>query len=410
MLKYLIAFGGVVAVIILVINTQVPFSSVVNEPSVVVATSTVVLTPETTSTEKVIVIPAPHLSSSTLKKDNVVSPVVLPPQEPPISSVVSPVVAVPVISSPPITTATSSFEIIATSSIPAILEDEERELSAKTIVGLLCVYTFTNSSLAQLYGEGNEVIYAKGSGVIVNPEGYVITARHVVDPAWYLWAYGADSAEETELYQSMKFSHCEVGTPTVSELPTVDDIRVFNPQLELPHPFPYLAELYFVPPRGEMSDREYKNIDFAILKINKPRKDCEVFNLCTLPEKFPYSPVLYKKLPPLQSEVLNFGYPVELINSSGGAFTNFFLKGAVGILDGIVEGDKAFISTPIYIRWRADDVLPGRSGSPIFLDGYVIGIEYAGLTANVTENFGVSVIGIQRVLELSGLGNLLSTE
>jgi len=30
---------------------------------------------------------------------------------------------------------------------------------------------------------------ARGSGVIVDPQGYILTAKHVVDPKWTSWAY-----------------------------------------------------------------------------------------------------------------------------------------------------------------------------------------------------------------------------
>lgn len=278
-------------------------------------------------------------------------------------------------------------------------------------MGLLCFFSSNNPALTSAFADENGKLKAKGSGVVINPKGYILTARHVIDPGWYAAVYRDSlSADEAAIYATLSFDHCEVGVPQSDTVPTAAEIRSLNPQLELQHPFPYLAEQLFVPSRGAMSAGEYKNLDFAILKISKPREDCAVWNLCALPAQFPYAPVWYGGVPPASSELLNFGYPAELINASGGAFTNFLLKGAVGNLEKVEKGDSYFADTSFALDWKADDVLPGRSGSPIFWKGNVVGVVYAGLVKDITQNLSVSVVAVQRILKESNLGGILSTE
>ncbi len=62
-------------------------------------------------------------------------------------------------------------------------------VNSKAIVHLLCVY---KPKPGKEDFTGNQEKTLRGTGVIVHPEGYILTVRHIVDPAWSLAAYPTD--------------------------------------------------------------------------------------------------------------------------------------------------------------------------------------------------------------------------
>ena len=284
-------------------------------------------------------------------------------------------------------------------------------------VGLLCHYKINDAGLraAYAYGEDSDgELLAKGSGVVVDPQGYILTAKHIVDPQWTNIAYGSSTPpDEVQLNDELTFDYCDVGVPPDQAAPSTALLQSINPSIAIPNPFPYIATIAFDPPQDEMSDLEYDNLDVAVLKITAPMKDCQTFNLCTLPPSFAYSPVLYTSAPYASSApnfLIDFGYPAESINSYGGSFTDFYLKGAVGRMTNYFDGDQYFNNVPLAFQWQANDVLPGRSGSPIYWQGYVIGIEVSGEVGNSTMDDAVAMSAIQKELAANGFGNILRTQ
>lgn len=274
-----------------------------------------------------------------------------------------------------------------------------RQITAKGIVGLLCYYSSRNPQITRAYADSEGNILSKASGVVVSPEGYILTARHLVDPAWANEVYASTTPEWERIVQTnIDFKYCEVGLPPSDTLPTVQEIKTLNSQLALVHPFPYVATIHFIPSQDGLSDLEYRQLDFAVLKISGARADCANTTSCVLPAAFPYNPMLISQVPPVRSGIVSFGYPAEAINTSGGAFTNFFLKGAVGNIEEHYGGDKYFNGKNFVFRWSANNIISGRSGSPIFWNGYVIGLFHAGSSQNSTVDYALTAPAIYRIL------------
>lgn len=282
-----------------------------------------------------------------------------------------------------------------------------RDIDALSIVGLHCHY---KSKRPQNFP--SHVLDMLGSGVIINPEGYILTVKHLVDPQWINFAF--DNPLRGELNDVREFLYCEVALPPKNiTLPTIENIK--NPDLgiTIDPPLPYIATLYFNPQQGDLSDLEYSNLDFAILKITEVLPNCLSFvDLCDLPSVYPYSPVFYNEALKDNDEIINFGYPsVEYIYPKQGTVTGFILKGAVGFMDTYYRGDQYFENLNFIFNWSAYNIVPGSSGSPIFYKGYVTGIQYAGDYINdKTSGRAIGLPAIQQVLIDNGLENLLSTE
>lgn len=286
---------------------------------------------------------------------------------------------------------------------------QPRSIVAKANVGLLCHFKINNSSLREEYASTGGEYLAKASGIIINPQGYILTAKHLIDPQWTNWAYATMlSDSDKALYADITLDYCEVGLPETQQLPTPEQIKTINPSIALVHPFPYITNLFFKPSQGKLSDKEYMSLDFAILKITGPLKDCQTFNLCNLPNSYPYNPVFYNSVPDKSDTLIDFGYPGEADNSDGGAFTNFFLKGAVGYLKKYYGGDKYFQNLPFYFDWFADDLRPGRSGSPVFWNGYVVGIYFSSEDMS-PDYYALGMPAIYQILKDNNLDKILFT-
>lgn len=72
-------------------------------------------------------------------------------------------------------------------------------------------------------------------------------------------------------------------------------------------------------------------------------------------------------------------------------------------------GDQYFKNEPFDFSWSAIDVLPGRSGSPVFWNGYVIGIEDSDAVNNITSDYAIGLPAIEQILNDNGLGSVLAT-
>jgi hypothetical protein len=324
-----------------------------------------------------------------------------------------------IITPTPTTTTSTSDPAPAPLSAPTSTATPNSTIDAVSIqespnVGLLCHYKINDATLKQAYAsieDSNGEMLTKGSGVIVDPQGYILTAKHITDPQWANVAYASSvTPNDARLNEALIFDYCDVGVPPNVTAPSVALLQSINPSITLSNPFPYVATLAFEPSQGGFSDLEYNNLDFAVLKISGPMKNCQLFNKCTLPSSFPYSPVLYSFTPDQSSQpnvLIDFGYPAESINSSGGSFTDFYLKGAVGSLTTYYMGDKYFKDKPFLFKWQASDVLPGRSGSPIYWQGYVVGIDVSESTNNSTMDYAVGMPVIADILRNNGMGDVL---
>lgn len=281
-------------------------------------------------------------------------------------------------------------------------------INPQSIVALNCHY---KSKRPQNYSSA--VLGLGGTGVIINSDGYILTAKHLVDPEWVSLAFPNEA--ESQLNAVREFEYCEVGlSPKNITLPTIENIQSPDQGFDLDPPFPYIATVYFNPQQGNLSDTEYKNLDFVIMKITRVLDNCQSFSgdLCSLPSSYPYSPVLYRETVKDNDKVINFGYPsVDYSATLQGSVTGFILKGAAGFLENYYTGDKYFDNKPFVFNWVANNLVPGRSGSPVFFRGYVTGIVYASnYLVDKTQAVAIGMPAIQQILVDNGLKDLFSTK
>ena len=199
-----------------------------------------------------------------------------------------------------------------------------------------------------------------GSGVMVGAEGYVLTARHVVD---IKYTYGITGGKQG--LQNYSLDSCRIAVPPDGiKTPTVEDIRRLNSFTPVTE-FAYVAHVAFVSPEptvSGMSDGEYDFADSALMRITSAVSG-------TMPRSFIASPMKIFELPVTGDEVVSFGFPSG-VPSYG---NNFYLQGSMGEIKDIVGGDKLFKNQPVGMT-AVMEIIGGRSGSPVFWHGYVIGV------------------------------------
>lgn len=319
--------------------------------------------------------------------------------------------------SPKPTTTSSIITVMATttaittatttpSSTESSAEPQSITISPQAIVGLLCYYTTTSTYLKNL---GATPVIFQSSGVIINPAGYILTAKHVVDPKWTMQVYTSSTSGDQLVYNFINFDYCDVSIPTLSPLFTVQQIKQWNPYSLLPEP-QYKATLYFDPPQGTLTQEQYDEADFSILKITGVADDCSTlygFDDCdapsSLPGTFPYVPALLASTPPIGVQLITYGYPVEANSNYGTG--RLYLEGAVGNVTSY-DTSTYLNNIPLAIRWDAGDILGGRSGSGIFWNGYLVGTLYEKNNDQYWSQ-SITIQAIQQILANNGLGNLL---
>lgn len=267
----------------------------------------------------------------------------------------------------------------------------------QSVVGVLCTYR-----------NGNQIQLMKGSGVIVDAAGDVLTARHLVDPAWTLSTYASTlTPDQQNMYQNVVLDHCDIGLPESASLPSAADIQTYNPSELITRNFQYRADITYLPSRNGLSDMEYQIADFAVLKIASVNLDCPFFNQnCTL-GNFAHaaiSPVLPDKD---SAQVLSYGYPAEAgLNQDAAGFYDFYLKGAVGTVGAYLTGSQMFAGEPLNFSFESSDIQGGRSGSPVFYKGRLMGILYG--STSTRESYNLSITAIEKILANAGLGSILA--
>lgn len=269
---------------------------------------------------------------------------------------------------------------IETSKLPA-------EIEPRSIVGLNCYAKKTDGTMFN---------YGKGSGVVVREDGLILTVRHLVDLSY---SYGVDSQSvlDRSLLTSV-FSHCTVGLiPEGAVLPTPENIRKTNPFIEVPFS-PYVATLVFKPTEGGLSPTEADYLDFALLKISGLAPDASVFGTTSTPATFKRAAIIPSGLRPKQDEdVITYGYPADMGDILRASFERLYLVGGVGRIKALAQGDREFVGIPFVINTNME-VRGGRSGSPLFSSGQVIGIVSAHSKENVFDSFSVSIEAIRASL------------
>lgn len=135
-----------------------------------------------------------------------------------------------------------------------------------------------------------------------------------------------------------------------------------------------------------MSDGEYDFADSALLRITSAVTGA-------LPPFFIASPMKIFELPAEGSEVVSFGFPSG-VPSYG---NNFYLQGSVGEIKDSVGGDRFFKDQPMGMT-ATMETIGGRSGSPVFFRGYVVGV----VSSKEDYSRNASIAGIYPLSRFAG--------
>ncbi|MDI6734495.1 MAG: serine protease [Patescibacteria group bacterium] len=276
---------------------------------------------------------------------------------------------------------------------PAILPT--KQILPTSIVGLICYfnYGYFNPSTGVL--ESGSIALSRGSGVIISKNGLTLTNRHVIESDSSKQIVSINGAEkEINVYD---LNLCEVGTiPETATLPTPDLIRSINPIVRVPV-LGYTAKLIYKPSLNNLSGIEAQNLDFAILKINGISESGPIFGITSLPASFDYAEMLSSTNIEKNDEILTYGFPGDVTEGTKSAWTTIYLTGSVGKYSGFFVGDKFFKETPLVLDTEME-VYPGRSGSPLFWRGYVVGLVRSYNIGNRLNSHAIAIDAIQKIM------------
>lgn len=239
---------------------------------------------------------------------------------------------------------------------------EAKEINPQAIVGIVCEFRSDEGGI-------RDKRMTRGSGAIITNDGYIVTARSVVDLNYL-----------NEGFEGYELADCLVGQLPKSEpLPDMDAIRKVNAFVRVPY-LAYEAEIAYLPNDDGLSEYERAWLDFAILKIQRVNDDAKYFGgPSSLPEEFPAVPILISELPKIGDETLNFAFPSGTTTGFNADVRTLFMQGLVSTTNGYWAGDDAYANDIFLIENHLDteDTAGGRFGSPIFWKGYVVGIHTA---------------------------------
>jgi hypothetical protein len=290
---------------------------------------------------------------------------------------------------------------------PALLSvPASREIPAKSIVALVCHYTTKNAILTDAFAYRGELL-ASGTGAVIHPDGYILVARHIVDPLWTNRARGDKlKSPEKVLNENREFDYCEVGFIRNSTPPSRQEVVDFNYRAEVKNPFPYIATIFFKPNDIGMSNNEINSLDFAVLKIVRPWDECQYFSACELPKSYDYVPIS-TTMPALQRELLSYGFQ----DQSSYYFEDLVLQGAVGSLSEERNGSQYFAGQKLGFSWHVPRGLgTERIGSPVFWNGYLVGFNYEVDEEDQRKANAVGMMAVLTTLKNNGLTHIFSTQ
>ncbi len=235
-------------------------------------------------------------------------------------------------------------------------------INPQSIVGIVC--QFDSESKHE-----SERRMTRGSGAIITNDGYIITARSVVD-----LTYLQDG------FDGYTLTNCLVGQlPPSAPLPSTDAIRKINAFVRIPY-LAYTADVAYISPDGDLSDYEKAWLDFAILQINGVNPDVKYFGGPTrIPDEFPIAPFLISELPKINNETLNFAFPSGTSVGQYADIRTIFMQGLISHVTGFWAGDARYATDLFLIENYLDteDTAGGRFGSPVFWKGYIVGVHTA---------------------------------
>jgi hypothetical protein len=334
------------------------------------------------------VLPVPLPPSTSSPKKILLPPILLPPPivvPPPTPTPSPPPAGGPTPTPPPATELNPLPPVIAT--------------DPRSIVGILCHFNTTFTSDGNLIASGE--VRARGSGVIFDAKGHVLTNKHVIQPPDEEVAATVNgiATNVTAHYERIR---CEAGQiPAGITLPTADVIRQFNPLIRIPV-LAYQLTLSYIPSSAGMTAAEADAADFAVLQITGLTADAPLFGISSFPAVFPYAQLteggMYVRN---GDQVLTYGFPGDVTEAQGNFFQTMDMTGSVGTFSRFEFGDSYYANIPV-LAYTNMEITGGRSGSPLFWRGYVIGLTTFYIEGNKTNSGSVASDAIIKSLRAAG--------
>jgi hypothetical protein len=344
-----------------------------------VATATTTIATTTINTTTTPALETSTLTASTTPKKNLVS--VVAPVAPTPLPIITPIVPTTTISAP-------------SDGLPPVIA-----IDPETIVGILCYYnmTLTNQE-AGISVSSTEQQEIKGSGVIYDSKGDILTNRHIVEQPRSFTTISDNNGSAIYIAIDYTLDRCEVGQlPAGSHLPTASEIQTLNPYVQIPV-LGYTAKPFYISDTTGLSNNEIENADFALLKITGVSKTGPTFGVTSVPSSFPFIKLLAVKPYAMNGEsVVTYGFPGNVSQGQGNFFETLTMTGSVGHITSIDYGDKYYASTPLTIHTNME-IAHGRSGSPMFWRGYVIGLVFRFFGDSVLDSGSVASDAILKAI------------
>lgn len=282
-----------------------------------------------------------------------------------------------------------------TINIPQIIQPSQPSLppqaaiDPETFVGVLCYFNMPGSAVSTGTTAQTAQLLVRGSGVIVNSKGYILTNRHIV-------------LQKDANGNNYQLDHCDIGQlPQGTHLPTVDEIRAINPMVRIPV-LAYSAQPVFDSSSLALSSVESDYADFAILKITGVSADGPSFGVSSVPSSFPYAKLLPVDNYSVEGQgVVTYGFPGDVTAGQNDAFQTLTMTGSIGTISQVEVGDSYYANVPLVVLTNME-ISHGRSGSPLFWRGYVIGLTTFFMQSNRTESGSVASDAIIKGLQGTG--------
>lgn len=273
------------------------------------------------------------------------------------------------------------------------------QIDSQAMVGILCYYNtkLTNPLNGVSVAGDQEMI--RGSGVIVNSKGYILTNRHIVQRKDSTEILNTQNSGQIQVNVSYQLNRCEAGTvPAGTHLPTQQEIEAINPLIRIPV-LGYIAKTVYIPSNTGLSDDEVFFADFAILQITGLSQSGPTFGVTSVPFSFPYAKLLaVNKYDLIGNRVITYGFPGDVTSGQNDSFQTLTMTGSVGNVAKVESGNLAYADIPLIVYTNLE-IFHGRSGSPLFWRGYVIGLTTFYIEGNRTESGSVASDAIIKALK-----------
>jgi S1-C subfamily serine protease len=279
----------------------------------------------------------------------------------------------------------------------------EISFDPQALVGVLCYYRVTATDPAN--GETTPLNYreeVRGSGVIINANGDILTNRHIVEQPSSTTTFFEGNGDQIPVTLNYSLDHCEVGQlPAGTSLPSASEIQSINPYVQIPV-LGYTAQPLYV--SNDPNPQENNFADFAVLGITGITANGPTFGITSVPASFPYATLL--PIAPyvvsstaltLPGNVLTYGFPGDVTSGQGNFFGTLTMTGSVGRITDISGGNELYDNLPLIIDTDME-IAHGRSGSPLIWRGYVIGLVTFFIGDNQTNSGSVASDAIIKTL------------